>query len=119
MGQKYAYFHLHISNYKKHIISPGDTKTTRNDCYKQLLAKKLSVEFAVTATVKSNYDNVILKFYDVLNKCFNKKDIVKVCFEKLVELKDDDLDRIVDVTYSSARTVVTKITHYEDKKKIV
>ena len=119
MGQKYAYFHLHISNYKKHIISPGCTKTTRNDCYKQLLAKKLSVEFAVTATVKSNYDNVILKFYDVLNKCFNKKDIVKVCFEKLVELKDDDLDRIVDVTYSSSRTVVTKVTHYEDKEKIV
>ena len=119
MGQKYAYFHLHISNYKKHIISSGDTKITRNDCYKQLLAKKLSAEFAITITVKSDYDNVILTLFDVLNKSCNKKDIVKQCFEKLVELKDDDLDRIADVTYSSSRKVVTKITHYEDKEEIV
>ena len=63
--------------------------------------------------------NIILTFFDVLNKSCNKKDIVKECFEKLVELKDDDLDRIVDVTYSSSRKVVTKIIHYEDKEEIV
>ena len=87
-----------------------------------LLAKKLYAGFASTIIVKIDHDNVtLILFPDVLNEYFNKKDIVKEFFKKLVELQDAliELDGSVDVTYSSSRKVVTKITHYENKEDII
>ena len=87
-----------------------------------LLAKKLYAGFASTIIVKIDRDNVtLILFPDVLNEYFNKKDIVKEFFKKLVELQDAliGLDGSVDVTYSSSRKVVTKITHYENKEDII
>ena len=72
--------------------------------------------------MKIDRDNVTLTLFpDVLNEYFNKKDIVKEFFEKLVELQDAliELDGSVDVTYSSSRKVVTKITHYENKEDMI
>ena len=49
---------------KKHIIiSPGETKVSRNNCNKRLLAKKLSARFTSTITVKIDNDNVTLKLF--------------------------------------------------------
>ena len=54
-----------------------------------LLAKKLYAGFASTIIVKIDRDNVtLILFPDVLNEYFNKKDIVKEFFKKLVELQD-------------------------------
>ena len=100
----------------------GKLKLPAIICNKGLLARKLPVGFASTITVKIDHDNVTLTLFpDVLSEYFNIKDIVKEFFEKSVELENAliELDSIVDVTYSSSRKIITKITHYENKEDII